>query len=133
MASENMEVRIPANGEEIFTGVEDLFDALRLLKDELQQVNPDIAVISAQAARPQEASGQIQTIRAEGASVFSRVKLATTQLDQLEKSFSEMLSGTEDADMAQAIVELKSQETAYQTTIATAARLIQPSLLDFLS
>ncbi len=132
LASENVEVRIPSNGAEIFTGAEDLFDALRLLKDELRQVNPDIAVINAQAARLQVASDQLEAIRAEGASLFSRVKLARTQLDQLERSFSEMLAGTEDADMARAIVELKAQENAYQTTIATAARLIQPSLIDFL-
>jgi flagellar hook-associated protein 3 FlgL len=43
-----------------------------------------------------------------------------------------MLSDTEDADMAQAIVELQIQQTAYETSLATAARILQRSLMDFL-
>mgnify|MGYP003572818665 CR=1 FL=1 len=35
-------------------------------------------------------------------------------------------------DMATAIVELQKFETDYQTTLATAARVLQPSLIDFL-
>ena len=38
----------------------------------------------------------------------------------------------EDADIPQAIMELKNLELAYETTLATAARIIQPTLLDFL-
>jgi flagellar hook-associated protein 3 FlgL len=38
----------------------------------------------------------------------------------------------EQADITKAVVELQSLELAYETTLATAARIIQPSLLDFL-
>ena len=38
----------------------------------------------------------------------------------------------EQADLTKAVVELQNLELAYETTIATAARIIQPSLLDFL-
>jgi flagellar hook-associated protein 3 FlgL len=43
-----------------------------------------------------------------------------------------MLEKTENVDMATAIVELQKFETDYQTTLATAARVLQPSLIDFL-
>ena len=42
------------------------------------------------------------------------------------------LSETEQADIAQTALELTNLETAYETTLATAARIIQPSLMDFL-
>ena len=41
-------------------------------------------------------------------------------------------AGTEDIDLATAILELKSQEVAYQAALSAAARTLQPSLMDFL-
>ena len=43
-----------------------------------------------------------------------------------------MLADTEQADITQAALELKNLEVAYETTLATAARIIQPTLMDFL-
>jgi flagellar hook-associated protein 3 FlgL len=131
LAGENVEVRIPANGNEIIT--EDLFDALLDLQTELEQTTPDTAVLTAQAVRLQDALSRLSATRAEASAIYDRVKLNLKQFDKLEQSFGEMLSGTEDVDMARSVVELKAQETAYEATIATAARLIQPSLINFLS
>jgi flagellar hook-associated protein 3 FlgL len=36
------------------------------------------------------------------------------------------------ADLAQAMVDLQLQEVAYQASLATTARVLQPSLVDFL-
>ena len=44
----------------------------------------------------------------------------------------DMLEKTENVDMATAIVELQTLQTAYETSLATAARVLQPTLLDFL-
>jgi flagellin-like hook-associated protein FlgL len=38
----------------------------------------------------------------------------------------------EEADITKAVVELQNIELAYQTTLATAARIIQPGLVQFL-
>ncbi len=42
------------------------------------------------------------------------------------------LSAVEDIDLAEVIVELQSQEVAYQAALGATARVLQPSLLDFL-
>ena len=42
------------------------------------------------------------------------------------------LSSIEDADIAQVMVQLQSQQVAYQAALAATARAIQPSLTDFL-
>ena len=47
-------------------------------------------------------------------------------------SEEEAMASLEQADITKAVVELKNLELAYETTIATAARIIQPSLMDFL-
>ena len=42
------------------------------------------------------------------------------------------LSEVENTDLAKAIVDLQLQEVAYQAALAATARVMQPSLLDFL-
>lgn len=63
----------------------------------------------------------------------------TQQLERIKEQHSqskikleEILSDTRDVDMAKAIVELKQQETVFQGALGAGARIIQPTLLDFL-
>ena len=44
----------------------------------------------------------------------------------------DLMAKEEEADITKAVVELQNLELAYQTTLATAARLIQPGLMQFL-
>ena len=39
----------------------------------------------------------------------------------------------EDVDLSKVILELKTQEVAYQTALAVTARALQPTLMSFLS
>ncbi|MBC7105383.1 MAG: hypothetical protein H5T97_05555, partial [Firmicutes bacterium] len=45
---------------------------------------------------------------------------------------TELLSRTEDADLAQAVLELKQREVAYQATLAAAGEVLQLGLLRYL-
>jgi flagellar hook-associated protein 3 FlgL len=42
------------------------------------------------------------------------------------------LSSVENADLPKTIVDLQMQQVAYQATLGATAKVIQPSLLDFL-
>jgi flagellar hook-associated protein 3 FlgL len=53
-------------------------------------------------------------------------------LANLRPKVEEAMATLEQADITKAVVELQHLELAYETTLATAARIIQPSLLDFL-
>jgi flagellar hook-associated protein 3 FlgL len=53
---------------------------------------------------------------------------AKVRKDELKASISEL----EDVDMAEAYMEMAAREAAYQGAVAVAAKVIQPSLLDFL-
>ena len=44
----------------------------------------------------------------------------------------ELRSKVEDIDIAEAITEFMMQENAYQAALATGARIVYPSLIDFL-
>ncbi|HZO96371.1 MAG TPA: flagellar hook-associated protein FlgL [Gaiellaceae bacterium] len=63
----------------------------------------------------------------------ARVASATARLQQLREAQARQLSETEDADVAQAMVEFSQQSAVYQAALRAGASLIQPTLMDFLS
>lgn len=132
MVGENVEVSIKANGQEIFMGVEDMFALLKDIKDELALAVPNTAIIQDRQTRLFSALDQLQGIRSQGATTANRIEASNMQLDRFEMTIQDLLAGIENADPAEAIVTLKAQETAYETTLQSAARIIQPNLLKFL-
>lgn len=129
---ESAEITIKANGEEIFNGAQDVFAALKDLKDELNQPVPDPTVIKGIQGRLEAAAQQIENIRGLGSTTYQRLEVTESQVDQFIMNYESLQADTENADMAQAILEMQSQETAYQTSLGVAAQTIQKTLLDYL-
>ncbi len=63
---------------------------------------------------------------------LSRLEGVARRLQDLKLSLTELKSKTEDVDFAEATTQLAMGETAYRAALMGAARIIQPSLLDFL-
>jgi len=129
---ENTDLDVNADGVQVFNNGTDTFDVLRQLKDALENPVYNQADISNQVQPLIDAGTQVEIARSEGAANYTRLELTESQLKILKLNVENMLSETEDADMAQAIVKLKNEETAYETALAAAARVIQPSLINFL-
>jgi flagellar hook-associated protein 3 FlgL len=47
-------------------------------------------------------------------------------------SVTSQLSDVEDVDLPKTIMDMQLQQTSYQAALAAAAKVIQPSLIDFL-
>lgn len=62
----------------------------------------------------------------------NQVMGAQTALKKTTMDLSHQLSGIEDIDLAEIIVELQMQEVAYQGALGATARVLQPSLMEFL-
>jgi flagellar hook-associated protein 3 FlgL len=62
----------------------------------------------------------------------NRLEAAAERLGQVEVSATALLSETEDTDVAQALIDLTTQQSVYQAALRSGSALIQPSLLDFL-
>lgn len=62
----------------------------------------------------------------------NRLDLQKNRLESTQTSYTSLLSENEDADMAEVIMNLKMEENVYQASLAAGARIIQPSLVDFL-
>jgi flagellar hook-associated protein 3 FlgL len=130
ITGDNRQMTLEADGSRIFQGAEDVFAALDDLLAGLQ--TDDVALIDTQVDRLVAARDQIQEVRAEGAARFQQIELAENQTNRLRLTVEDMLDETESARVEEAIVELKSQEVAYEIALNSAARIIQPTLMDFL-
>ncbi|HEY1478808.1 MAG TPA: flagellin, partial [Gaiellales bacterium] len=65
--------------------------------------------------------------------VSDRLQTQTNLLSSQELSLTGLLSNTEDADMAKTMITFSQTQTAYQAALQAGAKVIQPTLLDFLS
>lgn len=74
----------------------------------------------------------INIVRANVGAAQNRVDTAQARLADAQETTTAMLGDTEDADIADALTRLTSQQTAYQAALRTGATLIQTSLMDFL-
>lgn len=74
----------------------------------------------------------ILKLRADIGAKQNRVELTMNRIANDNVSFTKLLSDNEDVDMAKTIMELKSEENVYRASLSGGARIIQPTLLDFL-
>ena len=63
---------------------------------------------------------------------INRLDSTKARLEDSEVFLREQLSLVEDADLAELITELTTLENAFQAALAAAARVLQPTLMDFL-
>ncbi|MGD9174911.1 MAG: flagellar hook-associated protein FlgL [Desulfobacterales bacterium] len=134
IVANNTEVTINADGRPLFHyaagGGVNIFDALRDLIVGLE--NDDTNAISAQSGMLDQARTQINNIRAANPTIYYQLELTEKHWQNYKPKIQDLLSSEEDADITKAVVELQSIELAYQTILATTARIIQPGLIQFL-
>ncbi|MDF2520940.1 MAG: flgL [Clostridia bacterium] len=74
----------------------------------------------------------VNAIRAEIGVKTNRLELTLNRIDDDTINLKGLLSKNEDADMSEVIMNLKMMENVYQASLSGGARIIQPSLMDFL-
>jgi flagellar hook-associated protein 3 FlgL len=130
---ENMQIGITADGSSIF-GPDggNVFDILNDLEAALTALPVVQTDITDQIDNLDSAIDDITTIRARNAGVYKRLEATEYHYSSFKVNVQEMLSNTEDADIAEAIINFQVQQTTYESTLATSSRIIQKSLIDFL-
>ncbi len=108
----------------------DIFTVLTGLSNALQ--TSDFAGITAALNDLDVHQDNISALRGEGAAKINRLELTASRFEAQKIATGDQLSRIEDVDMAQAITDLSMKETVYRSALATGARVIQPSLIDFL-
>jgi flagellar hook-associated protein 3 FlgL len=61
-----------------------------------------------------------------------RLQLASSRMQDLQLADTQVLSNTQDADMAQTEIDYSTQQAAYTAALRAGANIVQSSLMDFL-
>lgn len=128
-------VTLPYNtpGSAAFGAGTDADRAFKVLEDlELALRNGDSTVISQQIARLDVAMNRVTTERAVVGSRINRLDLLENRYADSAISYKDRLSETEEPEFADVVSQVMQQESVYQASLAASARIIQPSLLDYL-
>ncbi|GKW46561.1 flagellar hook-associated protein FlgL [Planococcus sp. NCCP-2050] len=72
------------------------------------------------------------SVQSEVGARANRVEAFENRLLDNNLQLQKMLSSIEDVDYAEAMIRLKSEESVYQASLASSAKIIQPTLMDFL-
>lgn len=70
--------------------------------------------------------------RAQVGSRQNRLELTVDRFESQEIAYADILNNTKGVDIAETIMKLKNEENVYRIALATGARIIQPTLMDFL-
>lgn len=122
-------VRVDADGGGIFGDGGDSVFAL------VSNVVADIRSGANPAARLAAIDERVKTVingRAEVGTRQAQLLEAQDAVDNLKVTLEAQRSDIEDADIGRAVLDLKLQETNYQVALAVTAKVLQPTLMDFL-
>lgn len=125
-------VRVDANGGDVFgTGTASVFALLDSISLALR-ADPAVSV-SAYLADLDKNITTVIGARADVGARQARIETAAASLVSQKGTLEAQRVQLEDVDLATVILDLKLQEVAYQSALAVTARVIQPTLMDFLS
>ncbi|MEN3309190.1 MAG: flagellar hook-associated protein 3 FlgL [Micromonosporaceae bacterium] len=123
-------VQVDSSGPGTFgTGTGQLFTVLALVSNDLRN-NP--GALTADLAQLDTASATLQTQRSDVGARYNRIAQMKQIADNRILDLKAQLSDIEDIDLPKTITELQLQQTAYQAALSATAKVLQPSLMDFL-
>lgn len=122
-------VRVDADGDAIFgSGATSVFALIDSIVEDLRSgtnIGPRLGELD---ARLETMNGHRATIGTRHGQMMRAEETNLQQTIALETQ----RSGIEDLDIAKAVLDLQMQEVSYQSALAVTARVLQPTLMDFL-
>lgn len=108
---------------------EDLSTALEGV--EVDDLSSDEA-IQAAISNLQSSQEQVLSVRAEVGAKMNRLELTEKKLGKQVNNVTELLSYNEDVDLAELTMHINVAENVYMSSLMTGAKIIQPTLVEFL-
>lgn len=113
------------------TGDGGLLDTLRSIASDMQSgntaaLNTDLTALNGNA-------GSLTVLSTQLGSVTDQLSMASSRISALQDNDTQVLSNTQDADIATTEISFSTQQAALQAALQSSAQIIQTSLLNFLS
>ncbi|MBU3126684.1 flagellar hook-associated protein FlgL [Clostridium tagluense] len=90
------------------------------------------ALTNADLGGIQKVTTNILKLRSEAGAKQNRMESAETRNEDQNFNMTEILSATEDIDITEKTMEYATMQTVYMASLQTSAKVLQPSLLDYL-
>jgi flagellar hook-associated protein 3 FlgL len=124
-------IRVDANGPEAFgSGDTQMFTVLQKISDDIRSGDTDALADSLKNL--DTASNQMKSTLSNVGARYNRVEGMKQSAQDRLLSVTSQLSEVEDVDLPKTIMDMQLQQTSYQAALAASAKVIQPSLIDFL-
>ncbi|AXF56311.1 flagellar hook-associated protein FlgL [Salicibibacter kimchii] len=127
---DGVEVPINVSADQIFH--EDMFADLQELKSKLEDPDTSDETFDAFLSTIDGHLDEVLRAEAELGARVNRVEMIEGRLGNQNEIATRIMSENEDADIAEVIIDLVTQESLHQAALAAGSRIIQPSLMDFL-
>lgn len=111
-------------------GGQDILKSLNLLQESLQKDDPK--ALQGVISSLDMGLTQVSALRADAGARSNRIELTGQYLEDLRISTTTQLSQIEDADFVEVLTRLSQLTVAFQAALGSTARIIQPTLMDFL-
>ncbi|MGN8050278.1 flagellar hook-associated protein FlgL [Curtobacterium sp. 22159] len=123
-------VRVDTSGTDVFgSGSSSVFAVIDSIVGDLQNgvnTNPRINEVDAAINTVRGVQADVGVRHAAALSAQDALKTATVTLENRR-------AGIEDKDLGKAVLDLQVQQTNYQAALAVTAKVLQPTLMDYLS
>ncbi|AHM55620.1 flagellar hook-associated protein 3 [Peptoclostridium acidaminophilum DSM 3953] len=113
----------PIKKNEMFKTMDDLIGAMK---------NGDSSKVSNLLGDLDKNIENLLQVRGEVGAKMNTVEVIKDRAEEMTLNFTSLLSKTEDTDMGEAVMKLNILESVYKASLSIGARVIQPTLVDFL-
>ena len=129
--SDNARVRVDVDGTAVFgDGATSVFARLDYLAAAMR--TGDDAGVQASLVKLSARLESVSTVHADVGAAYKRIEEAQSALEDKVLDLTTALTDVENIDLPRTMIDINLQEVAYQTALASAARVLQPSLIEFL-
>ncbi|MGM0754083.1 MAG: flagellar hook-associated protein FlgL [Bacillota bacterium] len=126
--SQGVSLKANANPSKVFS--QQLFNTVHSIQKALE--SGDVSSLDTELENLDEVMNTLSAERSDLGARYNRLEMIDDRLAQQEVTASRILSDNEDADIERVITDLKTQESVHRAALSVGARIMQPTLMDFL-
>lgn len=126
--SRGVSLKANINPENVFS--QKLFDTLQGIQESLG--GTDSGDLNSLLGDLDKQMNILSAERSELGARYNRLEMVESRISTQEVIATRILSDNEDADLERVIVDLTTQESIHRAALSVGARIIQPTLMDFL-
>jgi flagellar hook-associated protein 3 FlgL len=128
-----VKIGISVNGNQVFGKAGAPDNLFKVLKDiQTSMDSGDYKSLTEDIGRIDKSMDAFLETRADIGAKSNRIEMIQNRLNDIGINLQTLQSKTEDADVAAVITSLKTDENVYNSSLDVGAKLIKPSLIDFL-